>query len=260
MSLIISVSGGIGNQFFILFAGISKAIEEKRDFKILIQKSVNEKRPYYFDNYLNFLNDKIIYDYNEKDKKVFYLKSHNYEEIPDNMDLLIGNFENYRYFNDNYEKIKEIMKINELQKLFNVNQKIIAIHFRLGDFIDIPDAVVLNDNYYIKGLKLLQEKLEKSFDDYKIIIFGNKENKDLIYYKINIINSYFENKLNIYLFNDIYDSLNDFEDFIFMSCCNHFIIANSTFSWMASYLSSNKEKIIIHPPEYLHYKIGRAHV
>jgi|688.fasta_scaffold181863_1 hypothetical protein len=253
MELVIKLSGGIGNQLFILFAGISKALDEKRDFKILIDKEVISSRPYYFDNYLSILKDKVIDEYDKRDKKFFHYKSHNCEMIPDNMDYIIGNFESYTYFEKNYEKIREIMKIDEFQKLINLNEKFICIHFRLGDFIDIPDAIILSIDYYINGIKLLQEKLGESFNEYKIIIFGNKENENFIKENMRLINLDFDNKLNLFLFNNIIKTKNDFEDFIFMSCCSHFIIANSTYSWMASYLATNKDKIIIHPPQYLHF-------
>jgi len=55
--LVISLNGGLGNQLFILFAGISKAIDENRNYLIYLE---NNNRVFYFDNFLKHLHDKVI--------------------------------------------------------------------------------------------------------------------------------------------------------------------------------------------------------
>ncbi len=43
------------------------------------------------------------------------------------------------------------------------------------------------------------------------------------------------------------DQINDFEEFIIMSSCEHAIIVNSTYYWWAAWLIKNKNKIVIAP-------------
>jgi len=50
----------------------------------------------------------------------------------------------------------------------------------------------------------------------------------------------------------------DYEDFWLMGQCKHFIVANSTFSWWAAWLSQNPEKIVSVPKAAIGFMLKSA--
>ena len=54
-------------------------------------------------------------------------------------------------------------------------------------------------------------------------------------------------KIKHLTFIKIPNELEDWEQMLLMSCCQHNIIANSSFSWWSAYLNNNKEKFVCYP-------------
>ncbi len=246
--LIIHVNAGTGNQLFMLFAGISKAIDEKRKF-IIFANPRNDRINFCNYDFYSYLSPHIITDVNK-----YQLIPYNepsilfYNKIPDNLDYIQGYFQSEKYFIHNYEILREMFKIDDFQNKYQFkNKNNIAIHLRLGDNCK-PYLLVLSSNYYIDALNILKEKLgDNDFYNYNFIVFSEKEDDNIVTKQINEMNSNFENKLNMIKVYDFYNNLNDYEELILMSNCDHFIIANSTYSWWAAYLCKNKNKIVICP-------------
>lgn len=158
--------------------------------------------------------------------------------------IVSGNFESPLYFED----IKDIIK-NEIVPIKNVLEKNIkllkliqstnsvCISIRRGDFVSDKKYNYLNIcnmEYFYKA----EEIIKKEIINPVFFIFSD----DIEWCKKNL-------KFSI---KSYYESGNDpvWEKLRLMYSCKHFILSNSTFSWWAQYLSTNKEKVVIAPKKW----------
>ena len=260
----IDLMGGLGNQLFELFCIISYSLTHKIPFKINANKldSISpmdciSKRPTYWDSFFKNINR---FTYNENIKlPVWREPDFTYSEIPKfNQDIKIfGYFQSHKYFESQYENIIKFIKLNEQKHVvkekynnyFNTENKLISIHFRIGDLKhNNGHGLVIGPNYYIKALKYLFNKLEKidNIEKYNILCFGEEKDNVTIKKFIKTIKKNFSN-LNFILcaYNIV-----DWEQMLLMSLCQYNIIGNSTFSWWGAYFNDNPEKMVIYPSQW----------
>jgi hypothetical protein len=241
----IIINSGLGNQLFMLFAGISKAIDQNKKITIYLEIS---NRPYYFNNFFKTLNEYVSYNTNN----IIYSKIYNepyfhYNKIPENAEIIKGYYQSEKYFSHNYDKIIDMLKIKNMQEKNKLLFKSIAIHFRMGDYLQaqhINRHIILQPSYYFNALCELSNKI--NINEYKFVIFSEKCNDEIINKYIEILNL----PINFIKIYDIMPNLTEYEELLYMSNCDHFIIANSTYSWWGAYLSNNKNKIVICPNEW----------
>lgn len=246
MSLCIVLDAGLGNQLFMLFAGISKAIDEKRDFTVF--PIHNTYRKYYFTNLLKSLLFKVAPNTNNINQNDFYEEPYfHYKEIPNNKKLIKGYFQSPKYFHHNRDKIIDILKIDQYKTKNKLNFKAIAMHFRFGDMsFQQGNHIILTPYYFINAIKKMKEFI-LDWNDYKIVIFAEKNDNDLVDDYIEIINNNLEEPIDFIKFYNIHHDVKDYEELFYMSSCEHFIIANSSYSWFAAYLSDNINKRVVYP-------------
>jgi hypothetical protein len=239
----IKLCGGLGNQLFQIFTTISYSIDNNIDFCFIgFSPGANKTRNTYWDSFLVKLKkhslNKSITNINKYKEKNF-----SYNKIPIRKDIFIkGYFQSYKYFNHNSKKIINLIGINKFQKKTNKNS--ISMHFRMGDYKNKNFHNILNINYYIEALKYIINKTNK--DDWVVHYACEEEDINDVKEKISILKKTYKN-LN---FIRIDNNLSDWEQMIEMSCCNHNIIANSSFSWWSAYLNNNDNKIIVCPKNW----------
>jgi hypothetical protein len=257
MMITCNLMGGLGNQIFQIFATISYSIKVKNKFQFLNVSTLGGGSTTIRNTFWNsffvklkpFLIDTIpqpIHVIREKDFTFEELPL--YEMIGRNC-LIFGYFQSYRYFHENYKIICRIiglekMKDDVLQKLTLNNEYLkncISLHFRLGDYKKLQHFHPLSTyDYYKNSLNFIKNKTTES---YNILYFCEDTDIDDVMRTINML----EKEFTDYKFIRGDNTLEDWQQLLFMSCCHHNIIANSSFSWWAAYFNSWSDKIICYP-------------
>jgi hypothetical protein len=250
--------GGLGNQLFQIFATISYAIENKKPFGFLDEESSKgiTKRVTYWNSFLlslKIFTHETLFEYPVQREKGFeYLTL----EPPTKTDdlVLVGYFQSYKYFEKHFSAICRLIKLDKTKTQIvnnhSNNYKSISMHFRIGDYVSLTEFhPILECDYYEKSLQvIIDNKLKETNPKSKInvLYFCEKKDNDVVNEIINELCIKFPRVE----FTKADDNVSDWKQMIMMSCCDHNIIANSTFSWWGAYFNNNKEKIVCYPDKW----------
>jgi hypothetical protein len=269
MLLSIKLKGGLGNQLFQLFTCVAYGLEHKKQIILsqnkleLVSHADNKSpRPVYWDSFLSefkkYIIDDIEYKKKEKDIKLLYKDEDEiFELIPytEKNLMLSGYFQSYKYFESINHLIPSLLQLNDqrnniLMKFsFNINTIHISLHFRIGDYkaAGAEKHPILSIDYYINSLHYILNSIKNTTENNILVLcFGENQSKDDIFNNIDILSKQFTN-IDFKFCNH---NLQDYEEMILMSCCNHNIIANSTFSWWGAFLNNSSDKIITYPEQW----------
>ena len=189
-----------------------------------------------------------------------------YHDIPfrNNLVEIQGYFQSWKFFENCFENVINDLSFDE-KLVSDVKKKIkndtskICVHIRWGDPYDrkvggghkgIEDKhPVMTLDYYMNSIKYILER--KKIEEIHIFT-DNTDTKDFIVGKFDSFGIPI-----VYV-----DYSSDFiTDFILQTLCDHFVIANSTFSYWSSFLSTkNKEKIVCCPMENEWFGISYTHL
>ena len=268
------VSGGLGNQLFIIFSCIATALRDKADFVIdgtydstSIIDETHARKTYWdtpmFEKLKKYAKNVAYQElqfstvFNEK------LKYHettipNTNECVKKTLCLVGYLQCPSFFDDYTYEITSMLCIDELQskqqQRFPKLQTITcAMHFRLGDYKEQQyKHPVMPLEFYKNALEYILEKTNKKM--YVLWSCHNPDKKEVQEEYILKLSSVFPE----ITFQELPSSDSEYEELLLMSLCDHFIIANSTFSWWSAYLCKNKNKIICYPKTWFGHSVNNS--
>jgi hypothetical protein len=150
---------------------------------------------------------------------------------------------------------KEALKMERTLKELSESSSLICIHVRRGDYVSNIGASKhhgLKDlDYYREAIRIMLDKLTTTSSNLKPIFVLASDDIDWV--KENIVPLLSDTQYEILSnpFGANHSKINDYEELYLMSLCHHFIIANSSFSWWAAWLSRSNNKTVIGPKQWI---------
>ena len=277
-----TMMGGLCNQLFEIFATIALAIRTDQEFKFMYKTRIDSKREAYWNSFLVNLRDEYtttMIDVEDRTIHNITEPRHCYNpiQLPNGTDqdlyILSGYYQSPKYFEKEYEEIskmigiedmqeslkKEIVYVEDVSKLvikkkdMNIyfSNKIhwkntISMHFRLGDYKELPDYhPCMPYEYYRNSIvEIIQMGIIE--DNPQILYFCEDDEEDIKIVE-DIINKLKQDFIFIEFYKVSNTKIPDWKQMLLMSLCAHNIIANSTFSWWAAYINKNPTKIVTYP-------------
>jgi hypothetical protein len=255
--------GGLGNQLFQIFTTMVYALKNGSQVKFLNVTTLGEGdttiRPTYWTNFLSNLKILLISNISYYNMSIIRENGFEHQELLVNPKashsniMLHGYFQSYKYFEDYYITISRFINIehkrNEVQRKINKNPEYfvntVSLHFRIGDYKNKEEYhPILSKEYYKSALQHIQTKHPET--PFTIIFFFEEKDTKDVTTKIEYLSGCFPG----YKFIRADKGLADWEEMLLMSCCQHNIIANSSFSWWAAYINDNVNKIVCYPPQW----------
>lgn len=256
--------GGLGNQLFQIFAVVAYAKKHKCNFVFKYSKELHTgiMRYTFWDSFLkellqyttyksyNSLISQYIDEFPRYNEPSFHYTPLPYKENVDYL-TLFGYFQSYKYFQEYWDDIKTMIKLqSQQQTIYNDNKLIIddkyniSMHFRLGDYKNKQQYhPLMKETYYVSALNSIINNMENLNKNIQVLYFCEQEDINIVDIMVQTIQ--FAHK-NID-FVRVDDSLCDWQQMLLMSCCDSNIIANSSFSWWGAYMNDNPDKIVCYP-------------
>lgn len=228
--------GRLGNQLFQVAAMLGFA--EKYRVEIALPEWEYQD---YFPNLSGFTGAKPGKLINEP---AYHYTPDFFDSLDWNKDMdFLGYFQSEKYFPSN---VKELFAFHpyliemcrrEFEQAFE--KETIAIHVRRGDYVSNPNYVQLSPTYYLLAL----ETHFPNYRDCNLIFFSDDPDCCKLHFQC-LPNAFFS------------DNFIDIADLCLMSQCDHFIIANSSFSFWGAWLGEKKDTKIVRPAHHFAGKLA----
>ena len=267
------IMGGLGNQLFQVFAIMALSMKQKRGFIFPNKKLSGDKRQdIYWDTLFAELKKNTFdmpihklqvpmykettFHYNDE------MQRHPLVTSSRNAVALFGYFQSYKYFEKETSQIIKYMKLNEkkqnMKSILNSicgNKRAISLHFRLGDYKSLArEYTLLGLDYYENSILYILKTLghdtaataTATASEHIVLYFCEDDD----FMEVEPIIDQLHSRFPSMVFRRAPNNIEDWQSMLLMSCCDHNIIANSTFSWWSAYLNTNPNKIVCYPDNW----------
>jgi len=259
--------GGLGNQLFQIFTTIAYAKRNNINFHFKPDKvlTTGRHRPTYWKTFLSGLESHLLPIQETNEIMTYYEPWFHYKQIPAPLPplklnkfttiILSGYFQTEEYFLEYRSEILKMIDFDRIQleiksEFFppassSPENNITSIHFRLGDYLKTPDYhPIMTTEYYSTALNLLCSVL--GCEPSTIFFFCEEESNLHVNEIITILGKSYPNIKWI----KVDDNISDWKQMVIMSCCDHHIIANSSFSWWGAWLNPSVSKNVYYPMKW----------
>lgn len=222
MSVTCKLWAQLGNQAFMIAATIGYARKHGLDYFIPQQTIAPHVWKTYFPQFPTGKPKPHYFLYKEPE--------HSYNDIPLKENIILeGFFQSEKYFAHCRQEI-----IDSFQIPYKKLEGFVSLHVRRGDYLKYPDKhPVITYEYIAEAVKYF---LVRGYNSFVVC------SDDIKWCRVNL--------KPLELFGAVFTFSTETEpinDLALMSCCEHNIIANSSFSWWSAWLNQNPEKIVIAP-------------
>jgi len=228
-------TGRLGNQMWAIASAIG--IAKKNNTHIYFPYWEYQR---WFSNKLPYDADVLYYAISRK-LKIYQEDSPYYQDIKLDENYfwdLKGYFQSYKYFDDYKNVIRHYFTHNF--EMNDYSKELVAVHVRRGDYINLQSVhPLLTEDYYRTAMEI--------FPRSNFLIFS-----DDIDWVSNC--GWFDSLHCIYKVDESPEMTNvphDLLHMMYMAQCKSFIIANSSFSWWAAYLSDSPDKVVVAPKTWV---------
>jgi len=264
-----NLMGGLGNQLFQIFTTIAYGIQTKRKIVFPYSESLHTgiERLTYWHSFLHSLRMMTTFNPSHGVTNLLFCrysfigeKGFSYEAVPEYSFREIvfnGYFQSYKYFEHYKDSIFGLIRLeqqkDDIRKEFPAIHfpNTISMHFRLGDYVNIQDCHPLMPyEYYKNALQyIVEHQKDQSFT---VLYFCQEQDNETVLNMIRRLQDVYPS----IVFTKVDDKVPDWKQMLLMSCCQHNIIANSTFSWWGGYFNQNLGKMVCYPDKWFGPKIN----
>lgn len=251
------LTGGLGNQLFIVFATLAYAFEHDLRFAFPCFRGTKgvdgSARPAYWDTLFRALAPFVkATDANDAEpsgpvQRIRERDAFTYTPPPPPVAThgticMQGYFQHPAYTARHWAHLVATLDLAPLQ---TESHDAISLHFRLGDYDLLRHLYPsMTTEYYARGLAHVVHVTGR--DDWAVHYAMQEVSDDRVEATLVALHAEFPRLT----FVRIPPTKADWEQFLHLSCCRHNVIANSTFSWWAARLNRHADAVVVYPSRW----------